>query len=104
MADSETPTPVLGNGVVEIILPGTPIEETEMAEADISAGMANVLMNQMAGDITSSSNRVRIGADAVMVGIAAAIGQGVKDVGAVEGRTISGLLATPLASPTMKSA
>ncbi len=56
------------------------------------------------GDITSSSNRVRIGADAVMVGIAAAIGQGVKDVGPVEGRTISGLLATPLASPTTKTA
>ncbi len=99
MADE---TPIIGDGVVTI--PVEPIEENNMAEADISAGMANVLMNQMAGDITSSSNRVRIGADAVMVGIAAAIGQGVKDVGPVEGRTISGLLATPLASPTTKTA
>ena len=92
-------TPVPGDGVVTIVLPG---EGVSMAGevADISPGMANVIMNQMAGDITSSSNRVRIGADAVMVAITATVGQNLKDVGAVEGRTISGILATPLASPT----
>ncbi len=100
------PTPIAGDGVITI--PGAVTGVTEMAEKgvegfDIPPGLGQMMMSQLGGDLAGSARRFNTAADAVMASIAAVVGQNLKNEDATSSRAVSGILATPLASPTTKT-
>ena len=101
MPDEPTTAPELGNGVVEIILPGEPTEEQKMAEAiDLPPNVMASLQLESVGNIQASNRNSRGVFDAVMGALAGTVQTNFAEVGVLEGRSVSGVLGTPVAGPT----
>jgi hypothetical protein len=96
-----TPTP--GNGVVEIILPDEVIEMSGQA-VDLSPNVANALLNETIGNIQANNRDGRNVSTMAMGVLQMAAARNFDELGAVESRSTSGVMATPIASPTDKSA
>ena len=75
-----------------------------MPGSDIPEGLGQMMMSQLAGDLAGSARRFNAAADAVMAGIAAVVGDNLKNEDATSSRAVSGILGTPIASPTTKTA
>jgi hypothetical protein len=95
MAD-ETDTPVVGDGV--ITFPELPTEKAKMA-MDLPDGVGQLMMTESAGNIQASNRNTRGVFDAVMGALAGTVQSNFKDIGVLEGRSASGVFATPIAGP-----
>ena len=91
---SETPT--VGDGVVTI--PVEVIKEKKMA-MDLPDGVGQLMMTESAGNIQASNRNTRGVFDAVMGALAGTVQSNFKDIGVLEGRSASGVFATPIAGP-----
>lgn len=87
--------PIPGDGVVTI-----PIEESEEMAIALGDTISELLLTESAANVQASNRNTRGGFDAVMVALAASVGQNFNELGTLEGRANSGVLATPIASPT----
>lgn len=91
-------TPVPGDGVVTIVLPG---EGNTMADpVDLSPNVANALLNETIGNIQANNRDGRNVATMAMGVLQMAAARNFDELGAVESRATSGVMATPIASPT----
>lgn len=102
MSDNIITSPVvIGDGVVTINLPSD--GETKMA-LDLPDGVGQLMMTESAANVQASNRNGRGVFDLLSGALGGVAIQNFKDIGVLEGRTASGVLATPLASPTVKSA
>ena len=75
-----------------------------MAEAcgtDLPENVAQMMMIESAGNIQASNRNSRGVFDAVMGSIGATIQTNLAEVGVLEGRAVSGVMATPIAAPAV---
>lgn len=93
---TESGGPVVGNGVITIEIPDTEKKESKM---DLPEGVGQLMMTETAGNIQASNRNSRNTSDVVMGALQGTVVQNFKDVGVVEGRSVSGILATPIAGP-----
>jgi hypothetical protein len=84
--------PVPGDCVVTIVLPG----EVKKMDPD----MFKLMLAESAGNVQASNRNSRNMYDIAAGAMQGTMVQNFKDVGVVEGRSVSGILATPIASPT----
>jgi len=70
---------------------------------DLPPNVASSMMAETAGNIQASNRNSRGVFDACMGAIAGTIQTNFSEVGVLEGRAVSGVTATPLASPTLPS-
>ena len=101
LSESNT-TPTPGNGVVEIILPDEVIEMSGQA-VDLSPNVANALLNETIGNIQANNRDGRNVSTMAMGVLQMAAARNFDELGAVESRATSGVMATPIASPTDKT-
>ena len=95
---SDEPTPVAGDGVVTVQIPD---EGKNMAQdLDLPQGVGQLMMTETAANVQQSNRNSRGVFDAVMGALAGTIQTNFKDIGVLEGRTASGVLATPIAPPS----
>jgi hypothetical protein len=87
--------PVIGDGVVT--LPS--IEVLEIM--DISPNFGALLMNESAGNIQSNNRDGRNIATIAMGSLQAGVARTHNEMGTEESRAISGVMATPIAPPTL---
>lgn len=85
-------TPVPGDGVVTIVLPGEGVK--------MDPDMFKLMLAESAGNVQASNRNSRNMYDIAAGAMQGTMVQNFKDVGVVEGRSVSGILATPIASPT----
>jgi len=85
-------TPVPGDGVVTILLPGEGVK--------MDPDMFKLMLAESAGNVQASNRNSRNMYDIAAGAMQGTMVQNFKDVGVVEGRSVSGILATPIASPT----
>ncbi len=90
------PSPVIGDGVVTI---SVPVEGKKRMPLDLPEGVGQLMMTETAGNIQASNRNSRNTSDVVMGALQGTVVQNFKDVGVVEGRSVSGILATPIAGP-----
>ena len=91
-------TPTIGDGVVTI-----PIEQgTGKMAMDLPDGVGQLMMTESAGNIQASNRNTRGVFDAVMGALAGTVQSNFKDIGTLESRAASGVLATPIAGPASK--
>ncbi len=67
---------------------------------DLPEAVASHLMTETVGNIQQSNRNARGVFDAAMGSLAAGVAERHNKVGLIEGRTASGVLATPIAPPT----
>lgn len=92
--------PVIGDGVVTI---SVPVKESKCKmPLDLPEGVGQLMMTESAGNIQASNRNSRNASDVVMGALQGTVVQNFKDVGVVEGRSVSGILATPIAGPATK--
>ena len=96
MTDELSPDPVIGDQIITI--PGEP----EMA-SDVPENVSQQMMVESAGNIQASNRNSRGVFDAVMGAIGATVQTNLAEVGVLEGRAVSGVNATPIASPTTQA-
>lgn len=89
--------PSVGDGVLTIPIPDT--KEKNKMPMDLPDGVGQLMMTESAGNIQASNRNTRGVFDAVMGALAGTVQSNFKDVGVVEGRSVSGILATPVAGP-----
>jgi hypothetical protein len=70
---------------------------------DLPDSVGQLMMTETAGNIQGSNRNGRAVADIAMGALQATIVQNHAEVGLLEGRTASGIYATPIASPTDKT-
>jgi hypothetical protein len=87
--------PVIGDGVTTIVIP----EGTEKMAMDLPDGVGQLMMTESAGNIQASNRNTRGVFDAVMGALAGTVQSNFKDIGVLEGRSASGVFATPIAGP-----
>lgn len=92
--------PSVGDGVLTISIPDT--KEKDKMPMDLPDGVGQLMMTESAGNIQASNRNTRGVFDAVMGALAGTVQSNFKDVGVVEGRSVSGILATPVAGPATK--
>lgn len=101
MPDETITPPVIGDGVVTIPIPGAPLEETKMPEPiDLPPNVMASLQLESVGNIQASNRNSRGVFDAVMGALAGTVQTNFAEVGVLEGRSVSGVLGTPVAGPT----
>lgn len=76
---------------------------TSPSSMDISPNFGALLMNEAASGIQLSNNNARQGSQLANAALQAQMVEDAREVGLLEGRTASGVLATPLASPVKTS-
>jgi hypothetical protein len=96
MTDELSPDPVIGDQMITI--PG----EATMA-SDVPENVAQQMMVESTGNIQASNRNSRGVFDAVMGAIGATVQTNLAEVGVLEGRAVSGVNATPIASPTTQA-
>ena len=94
-----TPAPTEGDGVISL----SPVESPMSDSADISPNVANLMITESAANLQASNRNSRGVFDAVMGALAGTVQTNFAEVGVLEGRSVSGVLGTPLASPTVKT-
>jgi len=62
--------------------------------------ISELLLSESAANFQASNRNTRGGFDTVAVALAAAVGNNYSEIGTLESRANSGLIATPIASPT----
>lgn len=92
----ETDTPTIGDGVVTIVIPD---EGKRTMPMDLPDGVGQLMMTESAGNIQASNRNTRGVFDAVMGALAGTVQSNFKDIGVLEGRSASGVFATPIAGP-----
>lgn len=93
------PQDVPGDGTLLI-----EIEERTMADPiDISSNVANVLLTETTGNIQASNQRQRDSAGNANAVLQFAAARNFDELGTLESRANSGVIATPIASPTKTS-
>lgn len=92
--------PVIGDGVVTI--PSEEKEEKKMA-VDLSENVANSLLTETVGNIQATNNNGRNIANIAMGSLQAGVARTHNEIGAEESRAISGVMATPVASPAVQT-
>lgn len=91
-------TPVQGDGVVTIVIPQ---EKRKMADpVDLPPNVMASLQLESVGNIQASNRNSRGVFDAVMGALAGTVQTNFAEVGVLEGRSVSGVLGTPVAGPT----
>lgn len=90
-------TPVIGDGVITIVIPEE--QGNGKMPMDLPDGVGQLMMTESAGNIQASNRNTRGVFDAVMGALAGNVGQNFKDIGVLEGRSASGVFATPIAGP-----
>lgn len=71
---------------------------------DISPNYGALLMNESAAGVQLTSQLSRQQSQLLNGALGAQVIEDAREVGVLEGRTAAGVLATPIASPTMKTA
>jgi len=99
MSEPLNDEPVIGDGVVTI----PPAEEEEPMPADLPEGVANHLMTETVGNIQADNRRGRDGATLSTNVLHAVQVRNHDEVGTLEGRAVSGVNSTPMASPSTQS-
>ena len=89
-------TPVLGDGVLTVLIAG---EKVSVLDPD----MFKLMLAESAGNVQASNRNSRNMFDIASGAMQGTMVQNFKDVGVVEGRSVSGILATPIAAPTAKA-
>lgn len=90
--------PVAGDGVVTL---NPPNEETEeMSVVDISPNVANIALTETTANLQANNRDGRNIATAAMGSLQAGIAKTHNELGPVESRAVSGVMATPVASPS----
>ena len=79
---------------VTIVLTGAKKMPVELGNT-----ISELLLTETAGNIQASNRKSRNTGDVVMGALQGTVVQNFKDVGVVEGRSVSGILATPIAGP-----
>lgn len=101
-------TPVVGDGVITIPTvaaglgpsrPSEPGQGKKKMSLDLPEGVGQVMMTETAGNIQASNRNSRNVGDIAMGALQGTMVANFKDTGLVEGRTASGILATPIAGP-----
>lgn len=90
-------TPIVGDGVLTI--PAEPIEEKKMP-MDLPENVGQLMMVESGGNIQASNRNTRGVFDAVMGALAGTVQTNFAEIGVLEGRSASGVIATPIAGPT----
>lgn len=93
-------TPVPGDEVVTIVLPGNGDGDCMADPVDLSPNVANALLNETIGNIQANNRDGRNVATMAMGVLQMAAARNFDELGAVESRATSGVMATPIASPT----
>ena len=77
-------------------------KEKQMAQesVDLSPNVMNALLTETAANMQASNRNTRGVFDAVMGALAGTVQTNVAEVGVLEGRSVSGVMATPIAGPT----
>ena len=75
------------------------IQREENMPVQLGDTISELLLTESAGNIQASNRNSRNTGDVVMGALQGTVVQNFKDVGVVEGRSVSGILATPIASP-----
>jgi len=88
---------IIGDGVIIIELN----EEIEMS-ADVPAGMLGLMMTETAGNIQANNQSGRALSTAAMGSLQAGIAKTHNELGPVESRSVSGVIATPVAGPAVQ--
>lgn len=86
------------DGIVQVPLP-SPNEENEMPAADLPAAVAGQLLAETVGNIqqTNAAGRaIAVTAHGVLQG---AMSRNFDELGVAESRSVSGVMATPVAAP-----
>ncbi len=97
MPDELPEEPVIGDGIVTL-----PNGENEMS-LDLPTGIGTVIMAETGGNIQANNRDGRnIGSLAAGV-LQAAMARNFDELGTIESRANSGVIATPVASPTVSS-
>jgi len=89
--------PVSGDGSVTI---SCPQEINSNKGEHMDPDFSKLMMAETAANMQASNNTSRRTFDAVMAAIAGTVQTNFAEIGLLEGRTASGVLATPIASPT----
>lgn len=87
-------TPVVGDGVLTI-----PADSERCTKVDLPEGVGQVMMTETAGNIQASNRNSRNVADIAMGALQGTMVSNFKDIGVLEGRSASGVFATPIAGP-----
>lgn len=101
MIDAPNDAPVVGDGVITFREP--PADEDKNMPMDLPDGIGQMMMVESAGNIQASNRNTRGVFDAVMGALAGTVQTNFAEVGVVEGRSVSGVLATPIAGPANKA-
>ena len=106
MSEESDESIVKGDG--ELTIPAPDRSETEKeddmstptAQVDLSVNVANLVLTESVGNIQASNRNSRGIFDAVAGAIGATIQTNLAEVGVLEGRAVSGVMATPIAAPS----
>lgn len=86
---------VIGDGVVTL----PPFSERKKMPMDIPDNIGTLVMTESAGNIQASNRNSRGVFDAVMGALAGTVQTNFSEIGVLEGRSASGVFATPIAGP-----
>lgn len=100
---SEEPlTPVPGDGVVTIVLPENEVEKKMPDPIDLPSNVGAQLQLESIGNIQMTNANGRAVANMAIGVLQAAMARNFDELGAEEGKSVSGLMATPIASPAIQ--
>jgi hypothetical protein len=88
--------PVIGDGVVTL----PPIKETTMAAVDLPESVASQLLTESVGNIQANNRDGRNAGTVATNVLSGAMARNFDELGTVESRANSGIIATPVAGPT----
>lgn len=89
------------DGVVEVPV-SSPVEEAKMA-LDLPDGVGTLLMTETTGNIQSDNREGRALTTLASGVLKGAMARNFDELGTVEGRANSGVIATPVASPAIQT-
>lgn len=88
--------PVIGDGVVTL----PPDQEKKMAAIDLPEGVASQLLTESVGNIQANNRDGRNAGTVATNVLTGAMARNFDELGTVESRANSGVIATPVAGPT----
>ena len=91
------------DGIVEVPVDTIPIEEKKMAALDLPEGVGTLLMVESTGNIQSDNREGRALTTLSSGVLKGAMARNFDELGTIESRANSGIIATPVASPTIQS-
>lgn len=103
----ETQLSAAGAGTPDVVIdfPANGVSERRKRMAtDLPESVAQLMMVESTGNIQQGNALARQASQLANAALQAQIVEDAREVGLLEGRTASGVLATPLASPTTKTA